>query len=334
MPHEPRTISEIRLVNGSTGDPALFIDYPGRDNALLLDAGELGGIDIKRLGDLEAVFITHHHVDHFIGLDRIVRANIDGDKTLHLYGPAGTIRKVYDRIKSYEYQFFPFQKIVIDVHELMADRHLIARLECSRRFPEPEITEEPWKGRVVYKNADLEVEAVLVDHTVPCLAYALVEPPGMHPDPEHLTEGTLRPGAWVGNALELLRAGKPDTTTISIDGVDFRLGWLRDRFFKTSKGSRVAYVTDTAWSDSARSGLVALARRAKRLYCDSYYAHAQLSRAETHRHMTATQAAEFAKLAKVEELILIHFAPRYEGRYQELIDEARAIFPQTTAIVP
>src|SRR4051812_28626086 len=35
-----RTISEIRLVNGSTGDPSLFIDYPGRDDALLFDAGD------------------------------------------------------------------------------------------------------------------------------------------------------------------------------------------------------------------------------------------------------------------------------------------------------
>lgn len=57
-------ISEIRLVNGSTGDPALYIDYPGKDNALLFDAGDNGTLDAKRLGDLEAVFITHHHVDH------------------------------------------------------------------------------------------------------------------------------------------------------------------------------------------------------------------------------------------------------------------------------
>ena len=37
-----RTAFEVRLVNGSTGDPVLYIDYPGRDNALLFDAGETG----------------------------------------------------------------------------------------------------------------------------------------------------------------------------------------------------------------------------------------------------------------------------------------------------
>jgi hypothetical protein len=35
-----RASSEIRLVNGSAGDPVLFIDYPGLD-----DAGENAGFD-------------------------------------------------------------------------------------------------------------------------------------------------------------------------------------------------------------------------------------------------------------------------------------------------
>ena len=47
--------------------------------------------------------------------------------------------------------------------------------------------------------------------------------------------------------------------------------------------------------------------------------------------MTAPQAAELAATARVEELVLIHFAPRYKGRYQQLVDEARSVFPRTWA---
>src|SRR5262249_38739722 len=148
---------------------ALFVDYPGRDDAILFDAGEICTLDAGELGDLEAVFLTHHHVDHFIGFDRIVRANLDRDKALSVYGPEGTILKVYDRIKSYEYQYFPFQKVVIRVHEVLADRIRSATLECTRRFPEPEIHEAARGGPVVYDTDDLRVEAVLVDHTTACL---------------------------------------------------------------------------------------------------------------------------------------------------------------------
>ena len=330
---EPRTVSSVRLVNGSTGDPALYVNYPGRNDALLFDAGEVSSLDADRLGDLAAVFITHHHVNHFMDLDRIVRANLDRDKTLHIYGPEGTIRRVYDRIKSYEYPFFPFQKLVMKVHDVLADRLRWADLSCARRFPEPEVAERALRGRVavIYANDDLTIEAALVNHTVPCLAFAMVEKPGAHPDAARLSAGPLRPGPWVARVLELLRTGTAPETPVEIDGGRFTLGTLADRYFTTTKGARLAYITDTAWSEASRPALIKLAHRARRLYCDSYYASAQLRQAETYRHMTATQAAELAVAARVEELVLIHFAPRYKGRYAELLAEARTIFPRTYA---
>ena len=278
-----RSQVSFRLVNGSTGDPALYVDYPGRDDAILFDAGEICALDSEALGDLGAVFISHHHVDHFIGFDRIVRANLDHDKALHVYGPEGTIRKVYDRIKSYEYQFFPFQKIVIKAHEILPGMIRSALLECTHRFPRPKIREEECSGPVIHDTSDLYVEAAHVDHTTPCLAFALVRKAGLFPD-----------------AAE----------------------------------TRVAYVTDTAWSESVRPALLRLARGATKLYCDSFYAHEQIDRALKHRHMTATQAAEFAREAGVEELVLIHFATRYQGRYEALVDEARSIFPNASAEIP
>ena len=63
----------------------------------------------------------------------------------------------------------------------------------------------------------------------------------------------------------------------------------------------------------SRPGLLAARPGRRRLYCDSFYAQAQLDQAEKYRHMTATQAAEFAREAGVEELVLIHFAARYRG---------------------
>ena len=36
----PRAFRELRLLNGSTGDPCLFVDDQGRDNVLLIDCGD------------------------------------------------------------------------------------------------------------------------------------------------------------------------------------------------------------------------------------------------------------------------------------------------------
>jgi len=326
-----RTFSEIRLVNGSTGDPVLFIDYPGKDDSLLFDGGDNGRLSLTRLGDLAAVFITHHHVDHFVGLDRIVRANMDRDKVLHVFGPANTIAKVYDRINAYEYPYFPFQKIVLRVTEVVPGKLRTGLLECTRRFPEPTVTETPWTGPLLYDSPHLQVEAAFTDHTVPGLAFALVEKVGYHPDPAKLARGTLRAGAWVQEALKRLRAGDPADTRLEIDGGTFSLKTLAEQYFAVSPSTRVTYITDTALSEASRPGLLKLAHKATRLYCDSFYAQAQMKQAQQYRHMTATQAGELAKAAKVDQLILIHFSQRYAGKYEALIDEARAVFPRVSA---
>jgi ribonuclease BN (tRNA processing enzyme) len=270
----PSTIPECRLINGSTGDPILYVTFPGKNKALLFDAGELCRLEPERLADLQAVFITHHHMDHFVGFDRILRANLDSDKVVHIFGPEGTIAKIYQRITSYAIQFFPFQKVIFKVHEVLEKRLRWAFLECARHFPEPVVEETRWKGPMVFDNPDLKVEAVHVDHTVPCLAYALVEK---------------------------------------------KTGW------------RLAYVTDTLWSLKVRPRLVKLAKGANRLFCDSYYVLADKKSAATHKHMTATHAAQLARQANVQELMLMHFSTRYRDNYQALVDEARAIFPNVSA---
>ena len=117
-----------------------------------------------------------------------------------------------------------------------------------------------------------------------------------------------------------MRASASSDTPVTVPtaGGTLPLGELKARYFVESPGSRVTYVTDTAWSENVRPSLLRLASKRRRCYCDSFYAAAQNALAEKYRHMTATQAAEFARDAGVAELVLIHFAARYKGHYDAL----------------
>lgn len=326
-----RVFSEIQLANGSTGDPVLYVDYPGRNNAIMFDAGDLANLSDEQLKDLEAVFITHHHVDHFMGLDRIVRANIDGDKTLSLFGPPGTIRKVYDRIKSYEYQYFPFQKIVIRVTDVGETQLDWALLECTRRFPEPKIQSQEWQGEPIFENEECVVTAGHVDHTVECLAYQFQENPGYHFDHRQLNKGLLKPGPWIDKVAASLNGDTSVGAKIKIDDGEFPVAQLAQKYFRRSQGAKVCYITDTIWSPKSEPVLRRLADKADQLYCDSFYSKKHRKQADKHRHMTATDTANLAAQAGVRELILIHFSQRYRGSYHMLVDEACEIFPKTSA---
>ncbi|HKZ56748.1 MAG TPA: MBL fold metallo-hydrolase, partial [Thermodesulfovibrionales bacterium] len=63
-----------RMINGPFEDPCLFIRIIREKRAFLFD---IGSIDRLKSGDLQKitdVFVTHTHIDHFIGFDTLLRA--------------------------------------------------------------------------------------------------------------------------------------------------------------------------------------------------------------------------------------------------------------------
>jgi ribonuclease Z len=71
-----RPISEPCLVNGSTGDPGLHVDFLFEKRALLFDLGDLAALPPKKLLRVTHVFVSHTHMDHLIGFDRLSRVSV------------------------------------------------------------------------------------------------------------------------------------------------------------------------------------------------------------------------------------------------------------------
>jgi ribonuclease Z len=80
--------------------------------------------------------------------------------------------------------------------------------------------------------------------------------------------------------------------------------------------------------DAARTkGLNAAVRGADTLVIEATYLRREADLARRFAHLTAAQAARLARDAGVRRLILTHISRRY--RDEEILDEARAIFPET-----
>lgn len=96
---------------------------------------------------VNAVFITHFHGDHFLGLPALLQSlNFSGRKrVLHIYGPSGTIQTVE------------------------------SILNLGYFAPGFEVTAAELEDGSVVEFAGYRVTAVTMDHTVPCLGYVLEE---------------------------------------------------------------------------------------------------------------------------------------------------------------
>jgi len=89
-------------------------------------------------------------------------------------------------------------------------------------------------------------------------------------------------------------------------------------------GRRVVYSGDTR----PCATLIEAARGADLLVHEATFAGEELERAKETGHSTAAEAAMVAREAGVRRLVLTHISPRYTRDAPELLEEARAAFPE------
>ena len=96
-----RPIFTAELVNGTFGDPALLIDFKFVRRALLFDIGDVTRLPTRKLLRVTDVFISHAHMDHFAGFDRLLRVCLGRAKGVRLYGPPQFLDRVEHKLAAY-----------------------------------------------------------------------------------------------------------------------------------------------------------------------------------------------------------------------------------------
>jgi ribonuclease Z len=96
-----RPLFHPQLVNDPFEDPALYIDCLFERRALLFDLGDIRVLAPRKLMRLSHVFVSHAHMDHFMGFDWLLRIVLARDRDLHLFGPPGFIAQVEHKLAAY-----------------------------------------------------------------------------------------------------------------------------------------------------------------------------------------------------------------------------------------
>ncbi|RLC06384.1 MAG: hypothetical protein DRH90_03480 [Deltaproteobacteria bacterium] len=69
----------------------------------MFDLGDIHALSTRDILKLTDVFVTHTHMDHFAGFDRLLRIFLGREKQLHLFGPQGFIRNVEGKLGGYQW---------------------------------------------------------------------------------------------------------------------------------------------------------------------------------------------------------------------------------------
>ena len=82
-----RPLLHPSLVNGRFGDPVVYVETLFETRAILFDLGDIAALSPRKIQRLEHIFVSHAHIDHFVGFDRLLRLLIGREKTISFYGP-------------------------------------------------------------------------------------------------------------------------------------------------------------------------------------------------------------------------------------------------------
>lgn len=274
---------------------------------------------------IQAVFITHLHGDHFYGLPGLGMSTIgmkDTGKKIKIVAPRG-LRSMYGRaITQYTIHFYmlilmSFSYTHFDLHDVQPP---------IKMMPHDEGTAIKWspseRAYHCYDHPLFTVRAAPIRHSIFCLGYVIQEKEkrGSILAEKLKADHGLEPGPIFQEISNNATVTLPSGTVIN----------CADYVLPKRKGRKIAILGDTF----DPRGIAELAMDADVLVHEATCTDTERTVAIQHAHSTAGMAGAFAKAIRAKHLILTHFSPRnfHSNEFEEvahmqtLIQQAQAAF--------
>jgi ribonuclease Z len=304
---------------GATGDPSLYIEPANLPHAFLIDCGN-NHLAHARLLRAQFLFLSHTHLDHFIGFDTWMRVHLGSENTLHVIGPAGTAAHVFHKIHGYVWNLAESVYLKFQVTELEPLRSF-QLLPTSKYELQEVVSSWPMidpKEEWMFRFQPLQHLSITSN------AYRVFTPDHWKVDEKALQESGFKPGPWIKEMKS------QEEGTILVEGAQRDVATLRKQLLYFASGYAITYITDAVYNPENAAKMVDLAQGSDHLFCESSFLKQDEERAKKTHHLTTVQAASIAKEAKVKQLHLFHFSRRYAGLEHLFLKEAREIFPHVS----
>jgi ribonuclease Z len=321
-----------RLVNGPFDDPGLFIPFLLEKRAIIFDLGDIHSLSTRDILKISHVFISHTHMDHFIGFDRLLRLFLGRKQKLYLYGPESFLKNVEGKLAGYSWNLVKHysNRLALNITEVHP-HHMITRIyTCQNQFiPDSEDVKQPFNG-LLHKESGLSVSAEILDHSIPCLGFTIEEKFHINIMKERVAGLGLEIGPWLNEFKQALYNNIDTDSEIEVRyggqssfKKKFILADLAKRIALITPGQKVSYIVDAGYSQSNVEKIIELAKNADHLFIEASFLEKDRDIAEKKCHLTAWQAGSIAGKAGAKQVTPFHFSPRYKGSGDLLEKEVR-----------
>jgi ribonuclease Z len=312
---------DIKQVNSPFEDTAFFVRNVYKTEGFLFDCGRLGGLSNSEVLAISEIFISHTHIDHFYGFDRILRGTLLSGKRFRVFGPEGIIKNVRGKIDSYTWNLIKSYPVSYEVVELNSEKkeYETAVFSAADGF-------EMVKGSIRHEDIVLgdgfRFDFDIFDHRVPSVGYRISEREMVAVKKDALTDGFVS-GRWIGDLKRRLLSGETDGEIEAerSDGFEkMTVAAAKERFIEDVKPQSVTFITDIAPSSENYEKAVALAKDTSVLLIECVFLEEDVEHAEFKKHLTMTLSKKIFRESGADKVRFFHFAPRYDQMRREFFN--------------
>lgn len=323
-----------KVVNDLFGDPVVFVRLLWKSRAFLFDIGDIRKLNFSELLKVTDVFVTHTHIDHFIGFDQLLRAILRRDKPLRVFGPENIIECVEGKLKSYTWNLVSDYPLSIEVYAISERDIKKATFNAWENFRVKEFEVQKRYDEAILKESEFQVKAQILSHGIPVVAYCIEEEFHINIDKEALKNSGLSVGPWLGNLKTLIKKYykyDPEKNLIQKEENQEKIkvetpagAFTIEELFKIlkiKKGEKISYVMDVTPTEDNIEKIINFVKNSDILFCEAYFLESDRNKALERNHLTTFDTGRIARQAAVKELIILHVSPKYINNPSKVYEE-------------
>jgi ribonuclease Z len=314
---------------GLLDDPVLLLRVRPLGRALLIDCGQIHHLAKRVLRSLDTVFISHAHMDHFMGVDTLTRNIHVAPRIIDLYGPPGIAGRMTNKLAAYDWNLAEPHWCSFRVHEIFPDRIRNFLLSGPEGYVCRRQEENLRRDRIVFANRYLQVEAELCDHRLPVLALRITEKPGFAIDEKKIEEEGLVRGEWLKELKKMFyrgtlagrSVGVPMRRESVVEEVVMDAASLYEKIRMDRQAAAVGYLTDIGYTAENIQKVISLMEGVALLVIECSFLLADKEKARVSSHLCTSDVNELIREIRPAYVLPMHLSKSYVGRSQTVYEE-------------
>jgi ribonuclease Z len=331
---------EPTFFSGLLDDPVLYLFVRPLGRGILLDCGRIHHLAKRVMKSLSALFISHAHMDHFMGMDTFVRSVHVSPRTIDIFGPPGLSDKMACKLAGYAWNLTEAYWCSFRVHDVYADRIETALFSGPEAFARQQLGVLSRPDRTIYQNQNITVEAEECDHKIPSLIFKVSECSSFQVDEEKLVRAGLVKGDWLRTLQKNLRGTTQGNLPLNVlwqreEGIVEEAVENQHGLYEKIRGERpeasIGYITDIDFNNKNIEKILSLMKGVTLLVCECSFLKKEKEKARNSAHLCSDDVNFLIDKLRPAFFLPMHLSKSYIHTWENLFEELN-IPPDVTLV--